>query len=278
MISIKQLLRQPFKLCSGIALASLAVSILTICFGQHMATTLSREDLDDRYTTIGLLSEEYLWVTKDSGGKKKLSDLPAEIQNWIDDTVQTRADIIQSVSHTGLISAYIPELDPDNFSRHENGYHMGDLNYGYPYRCAMLTVTLTRIGTKGADAMTYYTASDGKLYEYVKETVFLCVGTVESVVGLEKGFLPPEGKTIVLQIKVPSKEAFDELNLKVGQTYLVYGEDYAADSKFDFKTRILDSHFGGVRSFISTTVERKEIAFSNAENHLGLSMLGNKGA
>ena len=45
-----------------------------------------------------------------------------------------------------------------------------------------------------------------------------------------------------------------------------------------FKTRILGSHFGGVRSFISTTAERKEIAFSNAENHLGLSMSENKGA
>ena len=44
-----------------------------------------------------------------------------------------------------------------------------------------------------------------------------------------------------------------------------------------FKTRILGSHFRGVRSFISTTAERKEITFSNAGNHLGVLCWGTKG-
>lgn len=225
MKSFHQLLRQPFKLIAGILLISLATAILTICVGQYIATDLTRSNLDDRYDTIALLTDEAFWGPNLFGEIKRQSNLPEETQQWIDETVQNRTDLVKTMSSTGLISAYIPELTIDNFSRYENGYYMGRYNYGYPYRCAMLTVTLTKIGTV-ENGNSIIALIDGEKKSFPKDITILCVGRVESVVGLEKGFDPVVGKTIVLQITVPDREAFDKLNLQVGQTYLVYGEDF----------------------------------------------------
>ena len=238
MKSIKQLLRRPVKLLAGILLVSLSVAILTVCIGQYTATNLTRENLDDRYDTIGLLSDAYFWEITEAGIHTKHDTLPEEYQNWVDETIQSRTDLIKDKSYTGLISAYIPDLLIDNFSRHGNGYQMSG-NRGYPYRSAMLTVTLTEIGKVGTEFVQPY-VNNGQIYEYVDHTTFLCTGTVESVVGLEQGFLSPVGNTIVLQITVPSKEAFDALDLKVGQTYLVYGQDYNHGDPTDFQGRIKD--------------------------------------
>ena len=226
MKTIKQLLRQPLKTAIGIVIVALAFAILVICVGQYTVTDLSRENLDDRYTTIGLLSSEY-FREKTDRGYKYLSKLSEGKQNWIDWLISSRTDIVKTVSSTGLTSAYIPELTIDNFSRYDRGYNMGMYNSGQPYRCAMLTVTLTKIGSVETKNSMYIGAQ-----ECITDTTILCVSTVESVIGLEKGFAPPIGKEIVLQIKVPSKDAFDALNLEVGQTYLVFGDNYC-DNRYE---------------------------------------------
>ena len=224
MSSLKQLLRQPIKLITGILLVSLSVAILVICIGQFAAAGLTRKNMDDRYDTVGLLSDEYFWQENEFG-QTHLSKLPTEIQAWIDETSQTRTDLVKMMSSTGLISAYIPELQIDNFSQHKGVGSISEYNVGNPYRCAMLTVTLTAIGSIGyEDIGTFY--ADGETKELLYDTTFLCVGTVDSVIGLEDGFPSPVNKKIVLHITVYSKEDFDALNLEVGQKYIVYGMDY----------------------------------------------------
>ena len=239
MKTIKQLLRQPLKTAIGIVIVALAFAILVTCVGQYTGTDLTRENVDDRYTTIGLLSSKY-FMEKINGGMKYLSRLPEETQEWIDRLIYNHSDIVKEVSSTGLVSAYIPDLTIENFSKYEYGYKMSDYNEGYPYRCAMLTVTLTKIGTVGAENIRRMEVG-GQVQTLVDNTTFLCVGTVESVVGLEKGFVSPVGKTIVLHVKVFDQAAFDALDLQVGQTYLVYGEDYLFESTFSLMTQIMNN-------------------------------------
>ena len=224
MKTIKQLLRQPLKTVVGITIVALAFAILVTCVGQYTATDLSRENLDDRYDTVGFLSDEYFWKENEFG-RTHLSKLPTEIQTWLDETTQTRADLVKMISSTGLVSAYIPELQIDNFSQHKGVGSISEYNVGNPYRCAMLTVTLTDIGSiANEDIGTFYADDETKKLLY--DTTFLCVGTVDSVIGLEAGFQSPVNRKIVLHITVYNKEEFDSLNLEVGQKYIVYGMDY----------------------------------------------------
>ena len=234
---MKQLLRQPIKTAVGVIIVALAFAILVTCVGQYTATDLSRENLDDRYTTIGLLSDAYFWEEIDRG-RKHLSKLPEKTQEWVDSLVLNHSDIVKELSSTGLVSAYIPGLNIDNFSSSMNsGYKMGFYNEGYPYRCAMMTVTLTKISDVAGDTIIRRESSFGT-QELQLDTTYLCLGTVESVIGLEQGFDSPVGKTILLYVKVFHPEDFDALNLQVGQTYLVYGEDYCDKPKSDLASLV----------------------------------------
>ena len=237
MKTIKQLLRQPLKTAIGIVIVALAFAILVTCVGQYTATDLTRENLDDQYTTIGLVSDSYFWSKNEDGGMTKTMNLPDAIQKWIDKAVANNPDLIKAESSTGLVSAYSPTLSIDNFVRYANGYAMGQFNKAYPYRCAMLTVTLTKIGTIGTEK-TIRIRYAGEEKRLLENTTYLCVGTIESAVGLGKDFVSPVGKSIVLHITVYGKEDFDKLGLQVGQTYLVYGENYADGNEQINKTYI----------------------------------------
>ena len=234
MKTMKQLLRQPVKTAVGIVIVALAFAVLVICVGQYTATDLTRENLDDRYTTIGLLSDSYFWEEID-GGMKRSPILSEGKQIWIDNLKWNYPDIFKGWSSTGLVSAFIPDLTIDNFSPYkEDTYDIAAYNEGYPYRCAMLTVTLTRIGDAVADTIVRRDGGLGtQITSLLYDTTFLCLGKVESVVGLEQGFESPVGKTILLYVTVFDQTEFDALNLQVGQTYLVYGEDYCDQPRRD---------------------------------------------
>lgn len=240
MKTIKQILRQPMKTISGVLIVALAVAILVTCVGQYTATMLTRTNLDDHYNTVALLSDTYFWQKNESGNRVHLSELPDEIQNWIDNTIQTRPDLVQDNSSTGLVSAYIPSLSIDNFSQYENGDQMGDFNIGNPYRCAMLEVTLAEIGTEViTDTSSFF--ADGIEQELLNHVSVLCTARVESVIGLESGFRKPTGKTILLTITVCNEEELDALQLQVGSRYLVYGMDYSDMDSDELRNKILNN-------------------------------------
>ena len=230
MKTIKQLLRQPVKTAVGILMVALAFAILVTCVGQYTATDLTRNNVENNYDTVALLSEQYFWEDIPTGGRRRHTILPEKYQNWIDDTLASRTDLVKLESYSEVYSAYIPSLSPDNFSQYENGDWMDFLRpesgCGNPYRCAVFEVTLTKVGTILNEDVVYYGTTEDDLVPYRNNITLLCVGTVERVIGLEEGFTSPVGKPIALCIKVFEESALEALDLAVGQRYLVYGMDY----------------------------------------------------
>lgn len=230
MRSFRQLLRQPVRTLFGILLVAVAVTILVTCVGQYAATSLTRANVDDNYDTIALLLDKYFWENRPEG-RVHYSVLPEEYQNWISDTILHRSDLIKQESHSEVYSAYVPGVSPDNFSKYENGdmmdFYSPSSGIGNPYRCAVLEVTLTRVGTViDEDMVNYATPDDPVGQDFRKYINILCVGTVERVIGLEQGFAPPVGKTIAIMVRVYDEDALAALALEEGQRYLVYGMDY----------------------------------------------------
>ncbi len=230
MKSIRQLFRHPLKTASGILLVALAVAILVTCVGQYTATSLTRAELDDNYDTVALLSDEYFWENT-PGHRVHHSILPEEYQNWIDDTVTNRSDLIKQESYSEVYSAYAPDISPDNFSKYENGdlmdFYRPHSCIGNPYRCAVLEVTLNKLGTVIDEGTVNYSTPDDPVGQDIKKYInILFAGTVDRVIGLEKGFASPVGKTIVIMVRVFDEDALAALSLEEGQRYLVYGMDY----------------------------------------------------
>ena len=265
MKTIKQLLRQPIKTMVGIIIVALAFAILVTCVGQYAATGFTRENLDDKFDTIALLSDEYFWEDLPGGGRRYHTVLPERYQNWIDDTVQSRTDLVKLESYSEVYSAYIPGVSPDNFSKYDNGDRIDQINLesacGNPYRCAVLEVSLTKVGTILKEDVKYYGTSEDDRVPYRNNITLLCVGTVERAIGLEQGFASPVGKTIALCIKVFDETDLEALELEVGQRYLVYGRDYtdvhgeAMESLIYMNAPLFEELFGPghYNSFVDTT-------------------------
>ncbi len=174
----------------------------------------------------------YLMMPTYSSCRMHHSSLPEEYQEWVSEVIRTRPDLVKGETYTGRLSAYIPEMAPDNFSRHEEGVYLQGYNDGIPYRCAVLEVTLAQVGTiPYEDSGTYYEVDkDGNPGEKGQIRYSLsgfCVGTIDRAIGLEQGFAPPEGKTIMLKVTVCDEDALEALQLEEGGHYLVYGMDYS---------------------------------------------------
>lgn len=231
MKTVHQLLRQPVKSLLLLLLVFLASAMLVICVGQYTAAGLTRANLDDRYDTVALLSDEYFWE-KTPGGQAHSPFLPEDIQSWVDNTLATRKDLVKEESYTQMYSAYIPGVAPDNFSQHENGGYLDSSNMeiigaGYPYRCAMLEVTLTAVGTEIKERTKSYGTSLEELQTLRTSITLLCAGRIEKVLGLEQGFASPVGSTIALLIRCYDEEDLAAMELEPGARYLVYGMDYS---------------------------------------------------
>lgn len=230
MKTVHQLLRQPVKSLLLLLLVFLASAMLVICVGQYTAAGLTRANLDDRYDTVALLSDEYFWE-KTPGGQAHSPFLPEDIQSWVDNTLATRKDLVKEESYTQMYSAYIPGVAPDNFSQHENGGYLDSSNMeiigaGYPNRCAMLEVTLTAVGTEIMEKTKSYGTPEGEMQTFRTSITLLCAGRIEKVLGLEQGFASPVGSTIALLIRCYDEEDLAAMELEPGNRYLVYGLDY----------------------------------------------------
>ena len=231
MKTVHQLLRQPVKSLLLLLLVFLASAMLVICVGQYTAAGLARANLDDRYDTVALLSDEYFGEDVPNG-RDYFTHLPEDIQSWVDNTLDTRRDLVKEESHTQVYSAYIPGVAPDNFSQYENGgyldaYDIEAIGAGYPYRCAMLEVTLTAVGTEIKERTKSYGTSLEELQTFRTSITLLCAGRIERVLGLEQGFASPVGSTIALLIRCYDEEDLAAMELEPGARYLVYGMDYS---------------------------------------------------
>ena len=235
MKSILQLIRRPIKTGMGILLVTLAVVILVAGVGQYGAAVVSRAELEENYDTIGILSQEYL--TSSTGTALTIAQLPEKCQNFLKETL-AREDLVKAQSYTGGLSAYIPALEPENFSWYENGdYLRNGENIGNPYRCAMLEVRLDQIASGIYEETYQYENSEGSTT--VRNSIsLLCRGTVTKVIAMEEGFASPVGKTIALTVKVYDEAALEALQLEAGQRFLVYGMDYSDGRGTQLMSRI----------------------------------------
>lgn len=231
MKTIKQLLRQPMKTLFGVVLVAIAVAVLCVCLGQSIAAKETEQRLNETYMTAAFVE----------------ADTNSLQSTWLSTYAQEHPEVVKSVSQVGLASAYIPELTIDNWTQHWHVPLVSNSNMCAPYDTAMLEITLTEIGesmgyqTYAKDwAGNYITDENGELMplEYPGEDVVVrLTGTIERVIGLEAGYPDPTGFTARLTLSMPNQAALDELNLTVGERYLVYGTDYA-DQDWELRQRV----------------------------------------
>ncbi len=251
MTIIRQLLRQPLKLISGILVVSLAVSILSVCLGQAIAAGKTEENLETIFTTIALPTTKYQYIEKEFNGmvyQTFTSTLPEKILTFIEQLETEHPDLVKAAANPGLASAYLPELSPDNVTGH---------NYYYPYRgsaenqlphrmeatatyaCAMLEIVLEEIGEP-----VYFPEmgikEDGTEVSLVTRVTVDLRGTIQSAVSLEEGYDDPTGRIIYLTLELENLESLAAMNLEAGQRYLVYGTDYL-DGEWALRGQIAES-------------------------------------
>ena len=218
MHSIRQLLRQPIKALAGLILIILAVAILCVSLGQSLAAGRIEQQLEDNYITAAIPTDKY---QKGSGSSTFVREFPADVLDWILTTAAENPDVVELVDSRGLASAYIPELSPLNPVTEFTTASLADPrneNYDYvvnpfnaPYSQGMFAITLTEIGEAEETA-------DGV-------TVPL-TGVIDEVLALGEGYADPTGFTAKLTLNLSHMVHLNELDLTVGEQYLVYGRNY----------------------------------------------------
>lgn len=251
MNTVKQMIRQPIKFTAGLILMTVAAAILCICVGQALAAKNTADTLDQRFTTVALPAG----IHRLEGENYTDSVLLAEgTRDWLEETAKAGSKVIKTVAEHGIISAYIPELTPLNYTQSSyiaENFSGGNFLYhfyrpepdGMPYSCAMLVVTLDAVSEPVADTRVF--RKEWRSYEEFpsleaywewQETVeaetvtagytVSLVGTVTEVVSLQEGYRDPSGMIARLSITVPTLEELEALELVPGRQYLVYGMDY----------------------------------------------------
>ena len=212
MKSIKQLLRQPMKTLTGIALVALAVAILCVCVGQAAAAANMRASLEESYHTVAIPTDKYqsgLW--------------PQEDLDWLEQFIQEHPQLVLQDSYAGLTSAYIPQLQPDNYTDYyvferDSSNPLAPTQTGAPYTGVMLEVELQP------------KMQEKKRQELEDGTYLVTMeirGKIQRVLGLEAGYNDPTDFTALIYITLPLDqwEAM-RAQLEVGERYLVRGDDY----------------------------------------------------
>ncbi len=229
MYFVRQSIRQPLKTLCGLLLVTLAVAILCVCLGQAVAAGMMQENLKELCTSVALPTQKYLYAgTMDGIWHEYRVDQPDGVVQWMYDMAQQYPDIVEQVNRPGLASAYIPELTADCFAA-----HLVDMSGKDPfasvvttnrnttnYTHAMLEITLEHIGAVQADFVTtqYHTTVQGVAVELT--------GIIENVLAVQAGYTDPTGYKVRMTLVLPNEQALEELELEVGQRYVVYGMDY----------------------------------------------------
>lgn len=228
MKTIRQLLRQPVKAFFGVVLIALLVTILSICVGQSVSAQKTAERLDDLFLTVALPTTNY------NGMSRKL---PEEISLFMESLDTDYPDVIRAVSAPGLASAYIPQLKPDMYTNHTSYFGweattdgvistMVTSPVGAPYSCAMLEVRLEENLGKTPPIVWDLGTQDEWVTDVFTNYSINIRATVVDVVGLNEEFPKLVDRSITLTLILPDEQAFNALNLQMGERYLVYGMDY----------------------------------------------------
>ena len=256
MKTIRQALRQPIKTFFGILMMTLAAAILCICVGQAIAARATIDEMESRFTTLGITAEGPVLV---AGKEKRVNvELPEEVMAWLEETAKTHPEIIKGFARSGTLSAYIPELTALNYTSggaittvfsNYNAFpsqskHAQHSPVGMPYTCAVLIFTLEELSepqpvvssVKLGKILTQNDFATREEYEKYLETVETKTivtgytvqfsGTIMGVVSLADGYRDPVGKTLRVSMLVETLEEFEALKLEPGGEYLAFSTEY----------------------------------------------------
>ena len=222
MKTIKQVIRQPLKSFMGILMVAGACCALCICVAQFVTAMETQQQLEALFQPVGFPSSSY----------EKVAD------DWLLTYAEDNPEIVQRIDSPGMVSAYIPNLIPDNYSQYcppkritSSGNSGDNLKYlpnmsRTQYNSAMLLITLEEVGTPTYESYEYITGSTEYGLAETQRMIIKLKGTVDAVVGLEQGYNNPVGYTADLTLCVSNQAEFDALQLTPGEKYLVYGTDY----------------------------------------------------
>lgn len=255
MKSLRQLLRQPLKSLAGLLLVALAGGLLCANAGQYVAALRTREQIERDYTTAALSTGKYMKQERydENGGfigYTFLAEQPYEIRQFLAGLETEHPGIIRQVDRLGLISGYCPAVTPFNYV--QTPYHAsygGDVYSvirNEPYTTAVLAVTLETVGPieEEGGGMTLVD-TDGNRTEInignPKSTVSL-TGRIDQAVFLQEGFPDPTGRTLRFTVTGETTEELQALDLRVGERYLVAGNDYS-DEDWRMRRELVDDGF-----------------------------------
>lgn len=228
MRSLKLLLRQPLKTLLGILLVAIAVASLCVSVGQTIAASRTEQKMNSVFQVAAFPAITY----------------SKEMDEWVHAYAEQNPGVIDHIASASLVSAYVPSLIPDNYTSHviQTVSQANELQAGgniTQYTTAALVVTLTEIGKPienqvlGIDGKLMVQVADGVYSEINTEqasgvTVHL-EGVVEKVIELEQGYSNPVGYLASMTLMLKNAAALSELNLVVGERYLVYTTTYYDD-------------------------------------------------
>ena len=236
MNSIKQLLRRPWKTLLGTLLSLLACAIICVCLGQYIASVQTQAQVEDNYTTVGILTSKYMTedILDEDGnvlGVTYSSEQPFPVTQFISEINSfENTSFVKSVQQSLLTSAYLPDVVPLNYYGSgvkplyidANADATNDLDVS-PYTYAMFMIQVDEVGE--IRPFIYYEPSlpiDTSAYGYAIDVT----GTILETVSLQQSYADPCGRTIHVTVRFASEEEGKTFNFLPGQNYLICGTDY----------------------------------------------------
>lgn len=275
MNSIRQLFRSPWKTLLGIILVLLACTLLCVSIGQYDASIQAQRKVEQDYTTIALPTNKYkIQKILDEDGNvisiTYLSSQPEEVRSFLSGLPERYPDIVRSVEQHGFLSGYCGDLSPLNYTATASlpkGDAMTAIDTA-PYTCALLVISIDEIS-----APRPYMTEDmvwGDMNPENYGVVTDVDGTVREVYSLQEGYESPVGRTIHLELRTESEDAFSALNLEIGETYLVYGTNYM-DLDWNLRCKIANGNraiYDSISWSNIAILTEEEKAHYNAQNDL----------
>lgn len=240
MLSLKTTFRRPIVSALGILLVVSMTAFLSVGIGQAYAANNTLATIEDKFTTVALMTEKFRNqsnVTLQFGDVTKTQvtrQFPEKVIDFLDELPEKYPDMVKEVSSAGLASAYIPSLTVDFFTDHSFEDSVEKKNYtapwarpsGTPYCCAMFEIELTEIGEPFSEESYMEITEDQTKAVFETEYRSQLKGKITSVIALHEGFDDPTGRELQVNLHVKNFEAFEALDLKLGEKYLVYSYYY----------------------------------------------------
>lgn len=233
MNSIRQLWRRPVKSLLGILLLALSSLALCLGVGQYWASAQTRAAIEARYTTVAVATDKYKWtdMLDENGkvvGRTYSSVQPEEVREYIASLPEIAPDCVSHITENRLANAICAGMTPIAWDIILNPY-IGDGGFhpqSEPYNSAILAFRLDSVGE--VEIFTFPPVMwDGVDISGEDKDIFVELsGTVIRTVALHPDYNDPTGYRLNITLHLDDENDLDDLDLEIGETYLVYSTSY----------------------------------------------------